>query len=128
MKPGRTFFVHMLLYVGSAGLYGYLLYATPRTEFWQLWLLFTALFVVYFVIWSSFSKGADRIGKHTPLWRLMWVAALSFRLIAFFALPELSDDYFRFIWDGRLLVNGINPFLQLPERRPTLPLAIRRVR
>ncbi len=29
-------------------------------------------------------------------------------------MPALSDDYARFIWDGRLLLHGINPFRYLP--------------
>ena len=30
-------------------------------------------------------------------------------------MPNLSDDIYRFIWDGRLLVNGYNPFEHLPS-------------
>lgn len=41
--------------------------------------------------------------------------AIAFRVIAWFALPELSDDYFRFVWDGRLWTHGENPFSQLPS-------------
>lgn len=36
------------------------------------------------------------------------------RLILVFAFPSLSDDVYRFIWDGRLLINGWNPFDHLP--------------
>ena len=36
------------------------------------------------------------------------------RLILVFAFPGLSDDIYRFVWDGRLLLNGHNPFDQLP--------------
>ncbi len=36
------------------------------------------------------------------------------RLVLFPAFPLLSDDIFRFIWDGRLIVNGHNPFDYLP--------------
>ncbi len=41
-------------------------------------------------------------------------AAIAFRLLALFSIPNLSDDYFRFIWDGRLLAHDTNPFMQLP--------------
>ena len=37
------------------------------------------------------------------------------RFILLFALPNLSDDVYRFIWDGRLLINGHNPFDFLPS-------------
>jgi alpha-1,6-mannosyltransferase len=31
------------------------------------------------------------------------------------ALPNLSDDFYRFIWDGRLLAAGYHPFAELPR-------------
>ncbi len=37
------------------------------------------------------------------------------RVLLFFSLPSLSDDLYRFIWDGTLLKNGIHPFEELPE-------------
>ena len=36
------------------------------------------------------------------------------RLVLFPAFPLLSDDIYRFIWDGRLIINGQNPFDYLP--------------
>ena len=37
------------------------------------------------------------------------------RLLLVFTLPNLSDDVYRFIWDGRLLTTGHNPFDFLPS-------------
>jgi len=37
------------------------------------------------------------------------------RFILVVTLPNLSDDVYRFIWDGRLLINGHNPFDFLPS-------------
>jgi hypothetical protein len=37
-----------------------------------------------------------------------------FRLLFFFSLPNLSQDFYRFIWDGRLILLGLNPFTNLP--------------
>ncbi|MGG8496360.1 mannosyltransferase [Tenacibaculum sp. TC6] len=41
--------------------------------------------------------------------------ALLFRLVFLFALPNLSQDFYRFIWDGRMLFEGFNPYLSLPQ-------------
>ncbi|WP_435352922.1 hypothetical protein [Emticicia sp. SJ17W-69] len=38
-----------------------------------------------------------------------------FRLLLLFSIPALSDDFYRFIWDGRLLINGLNPYTILPS-------------
>ncbi len=44
----------------------------------------------------------------------LMVLAIGVRFILLFAFPFLSDDVFRFIWDGRLWQQGINPFNHLP--------------
>jgi alpha-1,6-mannosyltransferase len=38
-----------------------------------------------------------------------------FRLSLLISSPELSDDFFRFIWDGRILIAGGNPYAHLPS-------------
>lgn len=46
--------------------------------------------------------------------RLLFNTGLAVRLLLFLSLPLLSDDLYRFIWDGTLLKNGIHPFEELP--------------
>lgn len=41
--------------------------------------------------------------------------ALLLRVIMIAAPPLLSDDVYRYVWDGRVAVAGINPFLYPPE-------------
>lgn len=42
-------------------------------------------------------------------------AAMLFRVGLIFCLPNLSDDFYRFVWDGRMLLEGQNPFDLLPD-------------
>lgn len=47
--------------------------------------------------------------------RLLFSAGIVARIFLFLSLPVLSDDLYRFIWDGTLLKNGIHPFEALPD-------------
>lgn len=48
-------------------------------------------------------------------WKVLFATGLLTRIVLMWGLPNLSDDFYRFIWDGTLLKNGINPFGLLPE-------------
>ncbi|MER2997715.1 glycosyltransferase 87 family protein [Pontibacter populi] len=98
----RTIAAYVVLGV-SAVMYAALGYAMPRDNFAQLVLLFAVCFAGYVYV----------VNQRVPLWHGI-AAAIFFRLILLPATPLLSDDYFRFIWDGRLLSAGINPYLYLP--------------
>lgn len=57
---------------------------------------------------------------------LYWIfAAIAFRLLVTFGVPNLSNDFYRFIWDGKLLSAGYHPFANTPsyyiENNITLP-------
>tara|TARA_B110000503_G_C7164291_1_gene421176 strand:- start:3180 stop:4523 length:1344 start_codon:yes stop_codon:yes gene_type:complete len=89
--------VACLLYVG---------YELNRENFYALLGCFTILFSAYYFLVKN--------AKGESLNQLLVITAL-FRLFFLFSIPTLSDDYFRFIWDGQLLANGINPFDYLPS-------------
>lgn len=80
-------------------------YNLQRTDFIKLITLFAALFFLCFKL-IQFEKWNFKF--------LLFVGIL-FRLIFLLAEPNLSQDYFRFIWDGQLVLNGINPYLFLPN-------------
>ncbi|MCB9053538.1 MAG: DUF2029 domain-containing protein [Lewinellaceae bacterium] len=67
----------------------------------------TAAFLLYLLIYRK----AD---NQAALYFFLGVALLA-RLILVGAFPQLSDDIYRFVWDGRLINEGINPFAHLPS-------------
>ncbi len=58
----------------------------------------------------------DSITMREVLW-----GALLLRLAFFPLLPELTDDPFRYIWDGWLQLDGINPYKFAPSDPPLEP-------
>lgn len=57
----------------------------------------------------------------------LFAVGLIARLTMFCSLPSLSDDVYRFIWDGSLLHIGIDPYAHLPQdilSDPRLPDAV----
>jgi len=94
------FFLSLLIYIALG-------YFTNRADFTQLYFLYSSAFVVY-MIWHRQSA------KHSILNETL-AAAMVLRLSLLFYLPNLSDDFYRFVWDGRLSAQGINPFHYLPS-------------
>lgn len=93
----RTFFALVFLFALT------FLSFTPRQDYELL--IIGLLFA--FGAWFGLMKG--RAG----LLLIISIATLA-RLVFFKHLPLLSDDYYRFIWDGNLLLNGINPIGKIP--------------
>ncbi len=84
-------------------------YLTPRSDFYSL-LVYWCDYWILFLCVLFFQKEYLVTSLKT------WVTvAVLLRVVVSFAFPNLSDDVYRFIWDGRLLVQGINPFGQLPS-------------
>ena len=94
-----------LLIVSFVG-YFLLGYETERTQVYQVFGLFAVLFVAY--------GGLYRLVQSTTMLHWVLFSGIAFRVLLLFVLPNLSDDFYRFNWDGRLLVNGISPFAALP--------------
>jgi hypothetical protein len=52
--------------------------------------------------------------RFTPLWIVIGVALLA-RLFLIPSQPTLSEDLYRYLWDGHLVARGVNPYLHAPE-------------
>ncbi|WP_417799270.1 polyprenol phosphomannose-dependent alpha 1,6 mannosyltransferase MptB [Tenacibaculum sp.] len=95
----------IILTLVSVVLYFLFAYTTERTEFNKLLFLWISLFTCYFVLLR------DQQLSFAYLTRI----AVLFRLVFLFATPNLSQDFYRFIWDGRMILEGLNPYLTLPQ-------------
>lgn len=98
--------VPLLLAVISIGFYLVFGYDLERTDFGKLLLLYLALFVFHVKL----------IQLEPQNFKFLLCCGLLFRLVLFFVEPNLSQDFYRFIWDGQLVKNGINPYLHTPEQ------------
>jgi hypothetical protein len=93
----------LVLSAGGYTIIGYLLH---RHETGALLATYALLFALYLAVI-----------KFGPEWPLAnWLtAAVLLRLTLFVSWPSLSDDFYRFVWDGRLWAQGLHPFSFLPS-------------
>jgi hypothetical protein len=101
---------HRIIQISALGItlsgYIWLGYFTERTDFFQILSLYSALFVLYiFLLYKNKSGDNYKIA--------IWGAVL-LRLSLLLMIPNFSDDFYRFVWDGLLIVNGVNPYLLTP--------------
>ena len=86
-------------------LYGAFSYDLERHDFVKLITLVVALFFVTYQLIKLFGWN---------FWLLAGIGIV-FRLVFLPSIPNLSQDFYRFLWDGRLVLQGINPYLITPE-------------
>jgi len=76
-------------------------YLIPRDETYLLFGTYGVSFLCFLLVYKYEPKHLFKIG----------VIA---RVVVLFSVPVLSDDYFRFLWDGLVIGSGLSPFLHLP--------------
>jgi len=71
-----------------------------------------ALYTVAFagMLWA-YRQWSGRIGIGAVIG-----CALVFRLTMLTAVPDLSDDHYRYLWDGHLVSHGVNPYRYTPDQ------------
>ncbi len=81
--------------------------ATERTIFPALLLAYSGAFIVYYLVVSD-PENESAVTFWIPV-------AILLRMLTLVFFPNLSDDIYRFIWDGGLTANGLNPYLYTPS-------------
>ena len=95
----------LLLVIISTLFYFLLTYTLHRTDYLKLVLLYSGLFVIFYKL----------IQLNKEKVQFLTAVAFLFRAVFILAIPNLSQDFYRFIWDGRMILEGLNPYLYTPE-------------
>lgn len=68
-------------------------------------------------------RGWLRAGRpERPAWWVIAIGAVVARALLMPIEPMLSDDLYRYLWDGRVLLSGINPYRLAPDDPALAPL------
>ena len=105
MQFWKLYKVPLLLTIVSLILYWFFAYALERTAYIELLSLYSGLFLVFLLLMKYASSNYEFIT----------IIAFLFRAVFILAIPNLSQDFYRFIWDGRMILEGINPYLFTPD-------------
>ncbi len=76
-----------------------------RSDFYSLWSIYALAFATY--AWLIFKPSSISLKQGLMLAFIARIASLFFE-------PLLSDDYYRFIWDGMLMHEGVHPMAYTP--------------
>ena len=101
-----------ILIIGSGLLYYLLGYRIERESFSLLILSIAILFLFFLFLYRSARKNKNKVLG-------MVTVAILFRILFLGSEPRLSDDYKRYLWDGNLTVQGINPYRFKPSELPS---------
>lgn len=108
MRNHKIVFLFFLLI--SAITYVCIGYFIDRSNFVSQLTVYSVSFVAYFLF---ISKAENNWAK------ILW-AGIVFRIIFLFSVPALSDDFYRFVWDAKLVAAGQNPYQYTPAEWDTV--------
>ena len=80
-------------------------YNLNRYDYVKLIALYAGLFISFYYLITSKKLN----------FKYLALLAVFFRLLFLISTPNLSQDFYRFIWDGRMILAGFNPYLYTPE-------------
>jgi hypothetical protein len=72
------------------------------------------IFGLAFAIYAMAARVArDQADEPTTL-RTIWLVAIASRVALLPLAPGLTDDFYRYLWDGHVQLSGLNPYLFAP--------------
>ena len=96
----------LLTITATIGAYICIGYLFPRENFIALFGLYSLTFLSFIVLYKN-----ETISE-----KQLFGLGICFRLLFLFGMPFWSQDFYRFMWDGNLIVDGINPYLNTPNQ------------
>ena len=118
LKGNRIAIVLIVLGVGSLLIYG----MGARAEGTKDLVWFLKLAGVQIVLYAAVAWFSLRGRESRSLLIIGLVFAALFRLSILFSPPYLSDDVYRYVWDGRVQAAGINPYRYIPADQSLVDL------
>ncbi len=120
-----------LLLLAALGLLSIILYAYAfqlqdlRAHTVEFEFVFFTAFLIYavavvLVLRQTESDSHSTIGNRQSA--IIFSFALLFNAILVFTPPTLSDDMYRYVWDGRVQANGVSPYAYPPIASELAPL------
>ena len=100
----RNFIVFVFLFTLSGIAYWQLAYRIQRGDALLLLGTLMGLSLAFFYMM-----------RYSLSLKVLFGLGLFFRLIFLFSVPELSQDFYRFLWDGNIQLLGLNPFTTAPD-------------
>lgn len=86
---------------------------TAHTSYSIFWFILLALYQSALYLVAAWAITRARLTSHSTL-VIVIVFAAFFRLTILYTPPYLSDDIYRYVWDGRVQAAGINPYEYVP--------------
>ncbi len=110
----QTYRTPLLMVFTSLVFYVSFAYQLERSDFIKLLSLYAALFFLFYKL----------VQTNAGNYKFLFWTGIAFRGAFLLAIPNLSQDFYRFLWDGRLIIEGINPYLFTPDSFASLGMVI----
>ena len=106
LKKLQAYKIQLLFTITILVMYWAFAYDLQRYDFIKLITLYAALFFLSFKLIQLLKTD----------FKILVAVGVFARLVFFVAEPNLSQDFYRFLWDGRLLAQGLSPYLLTPDQ------------